>query len=403
MNNPHIDDELAVLENYLDTLQAFLLSSFPSPSSSQPVWLEIPPVHDVSPYSEFHVTFLSWGGPSARSCGAAAVGRWATRHPWVVGGMSVAAVGVALWGGYRAHKASHGYAQRRNENQRAPPAVISPPPPRNRVVVVLGGDTPSGLPLITQLELHGFIVITSVSTPSAVQEIEGACNGFVRAIVFDPSKPENVEAFIHSLQTALSRRFPSSEPSAYFHTPVPQPNIHSIISLLTLPPSQSENFANNNNNTTIPPTPAAPKFSTLPLLTSYLPYHTRTSLTPLLTIQALLPLFRASRAQVRDWNGKGQGRSIIVCVPRAGSSGVGDGLELEEAMSAAATSRAVEYLRRDINTGSLKITSGDAGDVRVVTIEVDTTASLCTKAQQPGQLTNPGTRPIDPLVRTILD
>ena len=56
------------------------------------------------------------------------------------------------------------------------------------VVVVLGGDTPLGLPLVLDLAKNGYIVITSVSTPEAVDEIEQQSQGYVRAIVLDPSE-----------------------------------------------------------------------------------------------------------------------------------------------------------------------------------------------------------------------
>lgn len=54
--------------------------------------------------------------------------------------------------------------------------------------MVLGGDSPLGLPLIAELERKGYIVITSVSSPEAVDEIEARCNGYVRALVLDPSE-----------------------------------------------------------------------------------------------------------------------------------------------------------------------------------------------------------------------
>lgn len=54
------------------------------------------------------------------------------------------------------------------------------------VPVVLGGDTPLALPLIQDLEKNGFIVVTSVATPEAADELESRCNGYVRALVLDP-------------------------------------------------------------------------------------------------------------------------------------------------------------------------------------------------------------------------
>lgn len=52
--------------------------------------------------------------------------------------------------------------------------------------VVLGGDNPVALPLILGLEKKGFIVIASVATPEAIDELEHAGKGYVKALVLDP-------------------------------------------------------------------------------------------------------------------------------------------------------------------------------------------------------------------------
>lgn len=54
--------------------------------------------------------------------------------------------------------------------------------------VVLGGDSAHGLALVLELEKQGYIVITSVSAPEAVDEIESQCHGYVRALVLDPTE-----------------------------------------------------------------------------------------------------------------------------------------------------------------------------------------------------------------------
>ena len=54
--------------------------------------------------------------------------------------------------------------------------------------MVLGGDSPLGLPLILDLEKKGYIVVTSVSAPEAVEKIESKCRGYVRALVLDPTE-----------------------------------------------------------------------------------------------------------------------------------------------------------------------------------------------------------------------
>ena len=53
---------------------------------------------------------------------------------------------------------------------------------------MLGGDSPLGIPLIQDLEKKGYVVIASVSTPEAVEQIESKCHGYVRALVLDPTE-----------------------------------------------------------------------------------------------------------------------------------------------------------------------------------------------------------------------
>jgi hypothetical protein len=65
---------------------------------------------------------------------------------------------------------------------------------------VLGGDNPVALPLILALEKKGFIIITSVATPEAVDELERAGKGYVRALVLDPFE---VRAPMHTRKLTL--------------------------------------------------------------------------------------------------------------------------------------------------------------------------------------------------------
>jgi hypothetical protein len=53
---------------------------------------------------------------------------------------------------------------------------------------VLGGDTPLGCALCQDLEKRGFIVIASVAAPDEIETLENKCNGYVKALVFDPSR-----------------------------------------------------------------------------------------------------------------------------------------------------------------------------------------------------------------------
>jgi hypothetical protein len=55
-------------------------------------------------------------------------------------------------------------------------------------LVLLGGDTIFALPLVQDLEKKGYVVIASVSTPEACSALENKCQGYVRALVLDPSE-----------------------------------------------------------------------------------------------------------------------------------------------------------------------------------------------------------------------
>jgi len=185
--------------------------------------------------------------------------------------------------------------------------------------------------LVLGLEAQGYIVIASVSTPEAVDVLEGKAKGYVRALVLDPNEPSTVSYFLRSLQSSLSLRFPTtSHGDPYVSStasPSSRPYIHSLISLLALLPAPV-------------PTP----LECLSLTDSYVPHLLRTHVTPLRVIQSLIPLFR----RTSRFSGEADARkNIIVCVP-AMASRVGVPFASEEAMSAAATVRAVEVLRREL-------------------------------------------------------
>ena len=70
--------------------------------------------------------------------------------------------------------------------------------------VVLGGDHPVALPLILALEKKGFIIVASVATPEAVDELERAGKGYVKALVLDPFEVR--DAFRWSFPCPLTPR-----------------------------------------------------------------------------------------------------------------------------------------------------------------------------------------------------
>ncbi|KAH9483940.1 hypothetical protein JR316_0003418 [Psilocybe cubensis] len=272
---------------------------------------------------------------------------WIGRHPWKASGIVFGVVGAGLLVGYR-----DTLLRRQNQKAFHVAKKAQSSTERRQIVVVLGGDTPYALPLIIDLEKKGYIVIASVSTPEAVDTLEASCQGYVKAHVLDPFEPATVPIFLRSLSASLSRKFPIKAAGDPYASPSSLPYIHSIISLLTLSA----------------PVPAvnAP-LEHISLRDTYLPYLTATQITPLQVIQALLPLLRTVSARSRD---KGK-KSIIVCLP-ATDARVGLPFASVQAMSAAATLRGVEILRREIRIASMTEKSDSMQNINVVVVDVGT-------------------------------
>ncbi|KAM5538033.1 hypothetical protein V8D89_008230 [Ganoderma adspersum] len=283
---------------------------------------------------------------------------WVADHPWTLAGLGIGVVGAGLLVGY----ASPRFHRRTRVGARRHVAPASTE--RRQVIVVLGGDSPLGLPLILDLEKKGYIVITSVAAPETVDEIESKCHGFVRALVLDPAEPEMIPFFLRSLASTMSRRFPitaAGDPHAPSTTHI---YVHSVVSLLTLP------------SPALAPAPAP--LEHLNLRSTYTEYLQATHIVPLQVLQALLPLLRASPARSRDALANGLGKqSIVVCLP-ATDARVGLPFAGAQAMSAAATLRGVEVLRREIRaasaSGSGSSTSTETADamrnIKVTVVDV---------------------------------
>ena len=111
---------------------------------------------------------------------------WVADHPWTTVGLGVGVVGAGLLVGYATPRFTRHRA--RVGARRHAAATSGALSERRQVVIVLGGDSPLGLPLVLDLEKKGYIVITSVSTPEAVNEVESRCHGYVRALVLDPTE-----------------------------------------------------------------------------------------------------------------------------------------------------------------------------------------------------------------------
>ncbi|KAH7889594.1 hypothetical protein F5I97DRAFT_555761 [Phlebopus sp. FC_14] len=263
------------------------------------------------------------------------------QHPRITAGAVIAVLGFGLLAGYSTIQTR--YAHRRKIR----PATATPD--KRQVVVVLGGDHPLGFPLILELENKGYIVITSVSSPETVTDIERKTHGFVRALVLDPNEPGTIPIFLRSLASTLSRRFPiTAAGDPYAPTPY-HPLLHSIISLLTMP------------TTSMHCAPAP--LEQVSLRSTYLPHLLSTHIAPLQTLQALLPLLRADAQRALGR------KSVILCLPAADAR-VGLPFGGVSAMSAAATLRAADVLRREAAVAQ------GMNTIRIVTVDVGAVGPL---------------------------
>ncbi|CAL1705225.1 unnamed protein product [Somion occarium] len=362
---PYIIPTVEQIEDYLESLEELLFSSLSAATPDLPnvrqaiqrLWEDVsrygpqalPPLPDlhIPGLGAFEVPPPPPPPPPPKSFVEKST-EWIADHKWTATGVGIGIIGAGLLTVY-----GTAYYQQ-NLKPRKVRATTSTE--RRQVVVILGGDTPLGLPLILDLEVKGYIVITSVSTPEAVEEIEARTNGYVRALVLDPSEPETVTLFLRSLSSTMSRRFPitaAGDPHAH---PSTHTYIQSIISLLTLP-DQDE----------IPPFGPLEHLS---LRDEYLPYLQTTHITPLRVIQGLLPLLRTTPARSRDTLSNNQGKkSVIVCLPVTDAR-VGLPFASAQAMSAAATQRAAEVLRRELRISSAAKSSAALKNIKVVTIDV---------------------------------
>ncbi|THH27049.1 hypothetical protein EUX98_g7133 [Antrodiella citrinella] len=293
---------------------------------------------------------------------------WMGEHKWTTAFVGISLISAGLLVGYSTLQYQHHMRSRKTVR-------ASGSTERRQIVVVLGGDLPLGLPLILDLEKQGYIVITSVSSSEAADELESQCHGYVRALVLDPAEPDTVPYFLRSLSSTMSRRFPITAAGDPHASPSSYPYIHSVISLLTLPTSQQA------------PMPAP--FEHLSLRDDYSEYLQTSHVTPLLVVQALLPLLRNSAARAKDSVSNNLGRkSIVVCLP-ATDARVGLPFMSAQSMSAAATLRAVEILRREIRVAGVSDGTESMKNIKVVVVDVGAVGSQHTDSDaSAAELTN---------------
>lgn len=151
----------------------------------------------------------------------------------------------------------------------------------------------------------------------------------------------------------MTLRFPlNTAGDPYQSSSITFPILHSVVCLLTLPP---------------PSAPAPAPLEHLGLTTTYEAYLKETHILPLQAIQALLPLFRIDSVRSQDANYiVGGKKSVVICVPAADAR-VGVPYASAQAMSAAATVRGAEVMRREL----AQLESQNVmRDVRVVIVDV---------------------------------
>ncbi|KAJ7593892.1 hypothetical protein C8J56DRAFT_925475 [Mycena floridula] len=326
------------LQQYLGSIDDLFTTDIPDALNQ--LWHDITrygPSMEMPNFPEVHIPGFDFEVPAppppiAPPTQLERVLEWTEKNPWEATGVVAVVVGAGLLAGYG------GVYYRAERARRAAT------PERRQIVVVLGGDTPFGIPLVLDLEKKGYIVITSVATPEAVELLEHKSQGYLRALVLDPSQPDTVPVFLRSLGSTMSRKFPLTSAGDPFGNPSSHPYIHSVVSLLTL-------WA---------PGIHAP-LEHISLEKAYIPHLNVTQITPLHIIQALLPMMRTG-----PFGGK---KSVIFCLP-ATEARIGLPFSSVQAMSAAGTLRAAEVLRREVQVAALTGKSEFMKNIKVVVVDV---------------------------------
>ncbi|KAF8643847.1 hypothetical protein AX16_008864 [Volvariella volvacea WC 439] len=367
-------DTIEKVEEYLESLEQYFLSSLATVSNEVPniheavnrLWVDISRYGPGMPaFPQVHIPVLGdfqvppppppLPPPPPPSLWARST-NLIQKHPWKVSAIAIGAVGIGILAKHRAR------ASRRRGVRKLGTQSVNTPTARKQVIVLLGGDTPLGLSLIQELENKGYIIIATVSSEEAVESLERSCQGYVKAVVFDPiNHKTQFPVFLRSLQSTLLRKFPINAPGDVWAHPSVVPYVHAVICLLTLPSSYRINHSS-------PRTP----FEHLPLEDAYLPYLEATHIAPLRAIQGLLPILRNSKPRSPD---HGSNKKIIVCLPSADVR-VGVPFASSQAASAVATLRAIEVLRREIDilgmaeaerdvTRNIKVVVAELGHISV--------------------------------------
>lgn len=222
--------------------------------------------------------------------------------------------------------------------------------PEREIVVILGADSiPYGPSVVRSFQKNGYIVLASVFSGEAADDLERDTEGYVRALVLDAEEPAAIAHFLRSLSSTLSLRFPTTihgDPYQSMSASTSSTNssgslsrVASVISFLSLGPADV--------------LPLSSFSSPITFSESYIHEYTTRALSPLSILTALLPLFRVrktlgspSSPSSSTWiGGRGQGASMILCVPA--SARVGAVGSSGNAMANAAVVHGFDVLKRE--------------------------------------------------------
>ena len=121
------------------------------------------------------------------------------------------------------------------------------------------------LPLILALEKKGFIIIASVASPEAVDELERAGKGYVRALVLDPFEvrlcfTRKLKHPFHTMMHDSLPRFPSSFAPWPLRYPIDSPSIS--MEIRTPPPQPIPSCTLSFPSSASPNSPLSPHWNT---------------------------------------------------------------------------------------------------------------------------------------------
>ncbi|KAF8321595.1 hypothetical protein DL93DRAFT_1434870 [Clavulina sp. PMI_390] len=292
---------------------------------------------------------------------------WIKEHRLAVSIAGVAVIGALGYTAYNLN-ATHGRlsglrrraAQRKGKGHATSASAATAAPERD-IVIILGADSvPCGPSVVRDFQKNGYIVLASVFSGEAADDLERDTEGYVRALVLDAEEAGSIPHFLRSLSSTLSLRFPTTIHGDPYQSMTSSQStslarVTSVISFLSL--GQAELLPFNNFSSPI-------TFSE-----SYTHQFMTRALSPLAILNATLPLFRhrktiGSPRESSSSTSRRYGASVILCVPAAARVGVLG--SSSHSMANHAVAQGFRILRREAALDPLL----EGTDLRFVTIDV---------------------------------